>query len=364
MRTGGTSSPSRSSHDCAITHHSLFIDTQSLWTPSELCKTTKQGTLCHTLIQRSYPRHEIDPPRRWPRRFCTLRHRRSRSAGSYVLDPSHSQIVFSYDHLGYSTTTGMFSGFEGNISFDQEDPAASSVEVSFPVTSILTGWADRDTHFQSPDFFNAAEHAEVTFKSTGIEVTGEKTAKITGDLTMNGVTKPVVLDAEMTQIGEHPMAKKNRGLASRRPPRSSARNITSACSHPTLATRSISRSRSKQPKPNKVYQPVTSLARRRFLRRVLRCMATRRSPIAANPRRKRPPRRAAFQSGRCREAYASSSASTAFCRSSFETSLSVTFAPSAMKSITLSSKIGARSCCCICAFFCTNSKKARSWPGY
>jgi polyisoprenoid-binding protein YceI len=127
---------------------------------------------------------------------------------AYVLDPSHSQIVFSYDHLGYSTTTGMFSGFEGNISFDQEDPAASSVEVSFPVTSILTGWADRDTHFQSPDFFNAAEHAEVTFKSTGIEVTGEKTAKITGDLTMNGVTKPVVLDAEMTQIGEHPMAKK------------------------------------------------------------------------------------------------------------------------------------------------------------
>ena len=53
---------------------------------------------------------------------------------AYVLDPSHSQIVFSYDHLGYSTTTGMFSGFEGNISFDQEDPAASSVEVSFPVT--------------------------------------------------------------------------------------------------------------------------------------------------------------------------------------------------------------------------------------
>ena len=127
---------------------------------------------------------------------------------AYVLDPSHSQIVFSYNHLGYSTTTGMFSGFEGKISFDQEDPAASSVEVSFPVSSMLTGWAGRDEHFQSPDFFNAAANADVSFKSTGIEVTGEKTAKITGDLTMNGVTKPVVLDAEMTQIGEHPMAKK------------------------------------------------------------------------------------------------------------------------------------------------------------
>ena len=127
---------------------------------------------------------------------------------AYVFDPSHSQIVFSYNHLGFSTTTGMFSGFDGKIAFDQEDPAASSVEVSFPVTTILTGWQPRDEHFQSPDFFNAAENATVTFKSTGIEVTGEKTAKITGDLTMNGVTKPVVLDATMTQIGEHPMAKK------------------------------------------------------------------------------------------------------------------------------------------------------------
>ncbi|PRD36288.1 UNVERIFIED_CONTAM: UPF0312 protein [Trichonephila clavipes] len=128
---------------------------------------------------------------------------------AYVLDPSHSQIVFSYNHLGFSTTTGMFSGFDGNISFDAEDPAASSVEVSFPVRTMLTGWQERFDHFMSPDFFNAADDsALVTFKSTGIEVTGEKTAKITGDLTLNGVTKSVVLDAALTQAGEHPMAKK------------------------------------------------------------------------------------------------------------------------------------------------------------
>ncbi|WP_376872459.1 YceI family protein [Albirhodobacter sp. R86504] len=127
---------------------------------------------------------------------------------AYVLDPSHSQIVFSYNHLGFSTTTGMFSGFEGTISFDQEDPAASSVEVTFPVSSMMTGWEKRDAHFQSEDFFNTAQNADVSFKSTSIEVTGEKTADITGDLTMNGTTKPVTLKAEMTQMGDHPMQKK------------------------------------------------------------------------------------------------------------------------------------------------------------
>ncbi|MFN3823096.1 MAG: YceI family protein [Pseudorhodobacter sp.] len=130
------------------------------------------------------------------------------AADAWVLDPSHSQIVFSYDHLGYSTTWGMFSGFEGQISFDQADPAASSVSVAFPVRSMLTGWEGRFQHFMSPDFFDAADDELVSFTSTGIEVTGETAAKITGDLTLNGVTKPVVLDAVMNQIGDHPMESK------------------------------------------------------------------------------------------------------------------------------------------------------------
>lgn len=129
-------------------------------------------------------------------------------AEKYVLDPSHSQIVFSYNHLGYSTTYGMFGGFEGEIAFDQANPAASSVSVAFPVTTMLTGWQARFDHFMSPDFFGAVEDKTVSFKSTAIEVTGEKTAKITGDLTLNGVTKPVTLDATLTQAGEHPMEKK------------------------------------------------------------------------------------------------------------------------------------------------------------
>ena len=126
----------------------------------------------------------------------------------YVLDASHSQIVFSYNHLGYSTNFGMFSGFEGTIAFDQEDPAASSVNVSFPVRSMLTGWEARFDHFMGGDFFGADEDEMVTFASTGIEVTGETTALITGDLTLNGITKPVVLDATLNQVGMHPMAEK------------------------------------------------------------------------------------------------------------------------------------------------------------
>ena len=85
---------------------------------------------------------------------------------AYTLDPSHSQIVFSYNHLGFSTTTGMFSGFEGVIQFDAENPAASSVEVACPVKTMLTGWQERFDHFMSPDFFDAKDDEMVSFKST------------------------------------------------------------------------------------------------------------------------------------------------------------------------------------------------------
>lgn len=125
---------------------------------------------------------------------------------TYVLDASHSQIVFNYDHLGFSTTTGMFSGFEGTIELDAADPTASSVSVSFPAESLITGWPARHAHLLSDDFFGANANPLVTFTSTSIEVTGENTGLITGDLTMNGITLPVVLDATMNQMANHPMA--------------------------------------------------------------------------------------------------------------------------------------------------------------
>lgn len=134
------------------------------------------------------------------------------AAGAAVwnLDPGHSQIVFHYDHLGFSTTTGMFGGINGTINLDEAAPENSSVEVSFPVRSMLTGWEERFGHFMSPDFFDAADGSEemVTFTSTKVEPTSDTKANVTGDLTLNGVTKEVVLEVELNQIGNHPQSGK------------------------------------------------------------------------------------------------------------------------------------------------------------
>ncbi|WP_299149632.1 YceI family protein [uncultured Tateyamaria sp.] len=130
------------------------------------------------------------------------------AAERYTLDSSHSQILFSYNHLGFSTTWGMFSGFEGEIMFDQENPDSSTVTVSMPTKSMFTGWEQRDGHFMSGDFFAAEDGDLITFTSTGIEVTGDGTANITGDLTMNDVTKSVVLDATLNQAGTNPLSNK------------------------------------------------------------------------------------------------------------------------------------------------------------
>jgi len=126
----------------------------------------------------------------------------------YSLDASHSQIVFSYEHLGFSTTYGMFSGFEGEIMFDEENPANSSVSVSMPLMSMFTGWEAREQHFMADDFFGADESDMVTFTSTAIEVTGDNTANITGDLTMNDMTKSIVLETTLNQSSPYPFGPK------------------------------------------------------------------------------------------------------------------------------------------------------------
>ncbi|MEX5729299.1 polyisoprenoid-binding protein YceI [Rhodovulum iodosum] len=102
----------------------------------------------------------------------------------------------------------MFSGGEGEIVFDRAAPEQSSVSVAFPETSMFTGWQARFEHLMSEDFFGASPDENVTYTSTGIEVTGDETALIIGEFTLNGVTRPVVLDARLTQQGMHPMAEK------------------------------------------------------------------------------------------------------------------------------------------------------------
>lgn len=126
----------------------------------------------------------------------------------YNFDKVHSQILFFADHLGFSKSQGEFHDYDGHIMFDQENPENSSVEVTIKTDSVDMDDQKWDDHLKNADFFNVGEFSEMTFKSTGIEVTGENTAHITGDLTLLGVTKPVVLDTTFNKAGQHPFSGK------------------------------------------------------------------------------------------------------------------------------------------------------------
>lgn len=128
--------------------------------------------------------------------------------GAFALDKTHAKIIFAYSHFGYSTSYGQFTDFDAKLAFDPKAPAKSALEVSVNMDGIFTNVPKLDAHLKAPDFFDAAKFPTATFKSTAIEVTGPTTGKITGDLTLHGVTKPVVLDATFNGGGTHPVSKK------------------------------------------------------------------------------------------------------------------------------------------------------------
>jgi polyisoprenoid-binding protein YceI len=123
---------------------------------------------------------------------------------SYVVDKDHTHVLFEVNHMGFSTFVGQFTAFDGAFSFDREEPSKSVVEFTIDLTGISTNVPKLDEHLKSPDFFDVAQFPTATFKSTAIEVTGETTAKITGDLTLHGVTKPVTLEATLNKADKHP----------------------------------------------------------------------------------------------------------------------------------------------------------------
>jgi polyisoprenoid-binding protein YceI len=114
-------------------------------------------------------------------------------ADTYKVDPVHSSVVFGIKHNGVADFYGAFKEISGTVTFDAADPSKSSVELNVPVESIDTRDAKRDQHLKSPDFFNAKQFPAITFKSNKIEGSGES-YKISGDLTIHGVTKPVTAD--------------------------------------------------------------------------------------------------------------------------------------------------------------------------
>jgi polyisoprenoid-binding protein YceI len=113
---------------------------------------------------------------------------------NWTIDPAHTNSQFSVRHLVISTVRGQFGKTTGALRLDEKDLTKSAVEATIDVTTIDTRVADRDTHLKSPDFFDAAKYPTMTFKSTKVEKAGDDKLKVTGDLTLKGTTKPVVLD--------------------------------------------------------------------------------------------------------------------------------------------------------------------------
>lgn len=127
----------------------------------------------------------------------------------YELENPHTQIIFFVSHLGFSNSQGEFLKYDGSFTLDTENPANSAAEATIHVDSIDMGHDTWEEHLKAEKFFNAAQYPEITYKSTAVEVTGENTAKVTGDLTMLGQTKPVVLDVTFNKAGVHPFSGKH-----------------------------------------------------------------------------------------------------------------------------------------------------------
>ena len=122
------------------------------------------------------------------------------NAAEYKIDQTHTTIGFKVSHLGFSYVIGRFDDFEGSFTYDSQTPENSSVMVTIDTTSINSNNTARDKHLKSDDFLNAGKFSEATFKSTGFKVMDEDNAIMTGDFTLNGVTKSV--DINVTRIGE------------------------------------------------------------------------------------------------------------------------------------------------------------------
>lgn len=127
-------------------------------------------------------------------------------AADYAIDKKgqHAFINFKINHLGYSWLYGTFRDFDGSFSYDESAPEKSQVKVTINTASVDSNHAERDKHLRSGDFLNVDKHPTATFVSTAVKPTGDKSADIEGNLTLNGVTKPVVIKASLTGMGKDP----------------------------------------------------------------------------------------------------------------------------------------------------------------
>jgi len=134
-------------------------------------------------------------------------------AADYKIDKEgqHAFVNFRIQHLGYSWLYGTFNDFDGTFTFDEKNPAADKVNVTINTNSVDTNHAERDKHLRSAEFLNVGKFPQATFASTEVKKDGDKLA-ITGNLTLNGVTKPVTLDAKLIGQGDDPWGGKRAGF--------------------------------------------------------------------------------------------------------------------------------------------------------
>jgi len=129
-------------------------------------------------------------------------------SGTYELDPKHTDVIVQWSHFGFSNPSLHFGQVEGKIVFDANDVTASSVEATIPLAGLEAYVPDFNAHLRGADFFDAENFPNITFKSTTVEVSGNNQLKVTGDLTVKGVTRQEVLDVSINHFGEHPMSKR------------------------------------------------------------------------------------------------------------------------------------------------------------
>jgi len=130
------------------------------------------------------------------------------TSGTYELDPTHTNVLVQWNHMGFSNPVAHFGISEGTLVYNAEDVSRSSVEVTLPLSALNSFSSDFDKHLNGADFFNSAQFPEITFKSTQVAPAGQANSlTVTGDLTVKGTTKPVTLNVTLNGAGEHPMAK-------------------------------------------------------------------------------------------------------------------------------------------------------------
>ena len=130
------------------------------------------------------------------------------AAETYTFDPGHTEIRLSWSHFGLSRMSARALAFDGTLNLDKGALEKSTIDVKVDANGLWTHVEKLNEHLKGKDFFDVATYPSMTFKTTKVERTGEKTAKVSGDLTIHGVTRPTTFDVTLNFDGAHPMTKK------------------------------------------------------------------------------------------------------------------------------------------------------------